>query len=116
MSCRADEVQARVHAEVDLLLALRLLLLTHVRFMLVVNEVDDRRPRVAVVDVVSEPGRVDHGELCLELLLLQLGLDDLDLRQLVELLLVPLGVVLRRRKLGREERVDERGLSETRLA
>ena len=113
---RADKVQARVHAEVDLLLALRLLLLAHVRLVLVVDEVDDGRPRVAVVDVVAEAGRVDHGQLRLELLLLELGLDDLDLGQLVELLLVPLAVVLGGRELGREERVDERGLAETGLA
>ena len=113
---RADEVQARMNAEVDLVLALRLLLLAHVRLVLVVDEVDDGRPRVAVVDVVAEAGRVDDGELRLELLLLELRLDDLDLGQLVELLLVPLRVVLRSGELGREERVDERRLAETRLA
>ena len=116
MARRADKVQARVDAEVDLLLALGLLLLAHVRLVLVVDEVDDGRPRVAVVDVVAEAGAVDDGELRLELLLLELGLDDLDLGQLVELLLVPLRVVLRSGELGREERVDERRLAETGLA
>ena len=96
MASRADEVQASMDAEVNLVLAHRLLLLTHIRLMLVVDEVDDRRPRIPVVDVVAKAGRVDHGQLRLELLLLKLGLDDLHLRQLVELLLVPLVVVLRR--------------------
>ena len=96
MASRADEVQASVDAEVNLVLAHRLLLLTHIRLMLVVDEVDDRRPRIPVVDVVAKARRVDHGQLRLKLLLLKLGLDDLHLRQLVELLLVPLVVVLRR--------------------
>ena len=78
---RADEVQARMDTEVDLVLALRLLLLAHVRLVLVVDEVDDGGPRVAVVDVVAEAGRVDHGQLRLELLLLELGLDDVHLSQ-----------------------------------
>ena len=116
MTRRADEVQARMHPQVNLLLALRLLLLAHVRLVLVVDEVDDGRPRVAVVHVVAKPRGVDDGELRLELLLLELRLDDLDLGQLVELLLVPLRVVLRRGELGREERVDERRLSKTGLA
>ena len=58
----ADEVQTRVHAEVDLVRALGLLLLAHVRLVLVVNEVDDGRPRVAVVDVVAEARGVNDGE------------------------------------------------------
>ena len=83
VSSRADEVQASVHSEVDLLLALRLLLLAHICLMLIVNEVDDGRPRVAVVDIVTEPRGVDDGELRLELLLLELCLDDLNLGKLV---------------------------------
>ena len=38
---RANKVQARMHTEVDLVLALRLLLVAHVRLVLVVDEVDD---------------------------------------------------------------------------
>ena len=116
MASRTDEVEAGVDAEVDLLLALGLLLLAHVRLVLVVNEVDDGSPRVTVVDVVAEARGVDDGELGLELLLLELGLDDLHLGELVKLLLVTLVVVLVRGELGGEERVDERGLSEARLA
>lgn len=50
----ADEVEASVDAEVDLLGTLGLLLLKHVRLMLVVQELDDGLPRVAVVDIVAE--------------------------------------------------------------
>jgi hypothetical protein len=64
--------------------------------MLVVNEVDDGRPRVAVIDIVTKTWRVDDGELDLELFLLELSLDDLDLRELVELLVVASVVIFRR--------------------
>ena len=84
--------------------------------MLVVDEVDYRRPRVTVIDVVAKPWRVDHSQLDLELLLFKFGLDDLDLRELVELLVMTATVVLRWRQLGGKQRVYECGLSETRLA
>ena len=58
----SDEVQAGVHAEIDLIAALRLLLLQHERLMLIVEELDDGLPRVAVVHVVAEAGCVDDGE------------------------------------------------------
>lgn len=104
-----------MHAEVNLVLPLGLLLLAHIRLMLIVNEVDDGRPGVAIVDVVAETWGIDDGELRLELLLFKLGLDDLDLGELVELLVVPAAVALGRRELGREERIDEGGLSKARL-
>lgn len=58
----ADEVQAGVHTEIDLVLAAGLLLLKHVGLMLVVEELDDGHPRVAVVDIVAKAGRVDDGQ------------------------------------------------------
>jgi hypothetical protein len=111
-----DKVEAGVHAEVDLVLAARLLLLEHVGLMLVVEELDDGHPRVAVVDIVAEAGGVDDSKANLEELLLQLSLGDLDFDRLVDLLLVPalvIGVVL---DGGGEERVDEGGLAQARLA
>ena len=116
MASRTDEVQASMNAKVNLLLPLWLLLLAHVRLVLVVNEVDDGSPRVTVVDVVTEARGVDDRQLRLELLLLELGFDDLDFSQLVKLLLVTPGVILGRGELGGEEGVDQRGLAETRLA
>lgn len=44
VTSRADEVQAGMNTEVDLLLALRLLLLEHVALVLVVEELDDGLP------------------------------------------------------------------------
>lgn len=116
MASGSDEVEARVDTEINLVVPLGLLLLAHVGFVLVVNEVDNGGPRVAVVDVVTETGAVDDSELGFELLLLKLSLDDFNLGQLVELLVVATGVVLRRRKLRREEGVDKGSLSQAGLA
>ena len=62
MACRADEVQAGVDTEVNLVLAARLLLLEHVRLVLVVEELDDGLPGVAVVDIVTESRSIDDGQ------------------------------------------------------
>jgi hypothetical protein len=126
----ADEVQAGVNTEIDLIRAARLLLLQHVRLVLVVEELDDGLPRVAVVDVVTETRGVDNSKAdwgvlvggdgqsngalpTLEELLLELGLGDLNLDSLVHLLVVSslvVGIVL---DGGGEEGVDEGSLSET---
>ena len=84
-----------MNTHIELLTTLRLLLLAHERLMLVVlfgecssalkarsdgattdDEINDGSPAIAVVDVVTEPRSVNHRELDLELLLLELGLDD----------------------------------------
>ena len=62
VASRANEVQAGVHAEIDLIAALRLLLLQHERLVLVIEELDDGLPGVAVVDVVAEARGVDDGQ------------------------------------------------------
>lgn len=59
---RADEVQAGVDTEVDLVLAAGLLLLEHVGLVLVVEELDNGHPGVAVVDIVTEARGVNHGQ------------------------------------------------------
>lgn len=69
-----------MNTQVALLCTLRLLLLPHIDLMLVINEVNDGGPGVPVVNVVSESGGVDNGELDFEGLLLQFGFDDIHLR------------------------------------
>jgi hypothetical protein len=56
---RADEVQTGVHTKVDLVGSAGLLFLQHVRFVLVVKELNDRLPGVAVVDVVAKAGGIN---------------------------------------------------------
>lgn len=134
MAGGADEVQACVDTEVNLVSTARLLLLQHVRLMLVVEEFNNGLPRIAVVHVVSEARGIDDGEAdwkvsvscpcpskismarTLEELLLKLSLGNLNLDSLVHLLVVSslvIGVVL---DGGREERIDEGSLSKSRLA
>ena len=79
MASGSDEEQACMYTQVGLLSTLRLLLLSHVCFMLVVDEVDNWAPRVAVVDIITKTGSINDGELDLERLLLELGLDDFHL-------------------------------------
>lgn len=62
MASWADEVQASVDTEVDFVVAARLLLLEHVGLVLVVEELDDGHPRVAVVDIVAKARGVDDGQ------------------------------------------------------
>ena len=92
----ANKVQTSVDTKISLLLALGLLLLTHVRFMLVIYEFDNGEPRVTVVDIVTKARGIDNGKLDLELALLKLGLDDFNLSELVELLVMTLAVVFGR--------------------
>lgn len=116
VTCWADEVQASVHSEIDLLGSLWLLLLQHVALMLVVQEFYNWLPAVSVVHVVAKSGSVDNRQADLEELLLQLGLGDFNLDRLVDLLSVTsavIGVVLDGRA---EESVDEGGLSQAGLA
>ena len=84
--------------------------------MLVVNEVDDGRPGVAVVYIVAKSGCVDDSELDLELLLLKLSLDDFHLCELVKLLVVTPVVVFGGREFGGKEGVDKRSFSKARFA
>ena len=61
MTGGADKVEASMHSEVRLVGPQRLLLLSHIRLMLVIDEVNDGGPRVAVVDIVTEAGSVNDG-------------------------------------------------------
>jgi hypothetical protein len=91
----ADKVETGVHTEVLLVGTERLLLLAHVALVLVVDKVDNGGPRVAVVDIVAKAGCVNNSELNVEATLLEVGLEDLDLGRLVELL-GKAGVLVRR--------------------
>lgn len=62
MAGRPDKVQAGVDTKIDLIGAARLLFLQHVRLVLVIEELDDGLPRVAVVDIVAEARGVDDSE------------------------------------------------------
>jgi hypothetical protein len=48
--------------EIDLVVAARLLFLEHIGLMLVVQELDDGLPRVAVVNIVAESRSINDGQ------------------------------------------------------
>jgi hypothetical protein len=58
----SDEVQAGVHTHVDLVGTAGLLLLEHVGFVLVIQELNDGLPGITVVDVVTEAGGINNGQ------------------------------------------------------
>lgn len=76
MSGRFDKIQAGMNSHVHNALSAWLLLLTHVLFMLIVNEVNNWYPRMSVVDIVSKSRCVNDGELDLEHFLFKLFIDS----------------------------------------
>ena len=62
VTCGTYEVEASMDTQIRLFVPLGLLLLTHVRFVLIVNKLDNWEPRVAVVNVVSEARCVNNGQ------------------------------------------------------
>ena len=75
----SDEIQACMNAHVALFSTLRLLFLPHIDLMLVIHEINDRRPRVAVVHIISKTGSINYSQLYFEGLLLQFGFDNVHL-------------------------------------
>ena len=111
-----DEVDARVHAVVDDVHPVDLVLGVEVGVEALVDVVDDGPPRLVVVDEIAEAGRVDDGQPQPHAVLLDVGADGLDRDGLGDDLgaraLLRLGRVQRRV----EESVDEGRFSETGLA
>jgi hypothetical protein len=68
--------------------------------VLIINKLDNYKPRVAVVNVVSEARGVDAGELDLELAFFKLNLNDFHSRELDQLLEMAFVVVSRRSRKG----------------
>lgn len=62
VSSGADEVQASVHTHVNLVGTAGLLLLEHVGLVLIIQELNNGLPRVAIVDVVAEAGGINNGQ------------------------------------------------------
>lgn len=79
MTSRPNEKQTCVHSKINFALPLGLLFLPHIQLMLIINKVNNRGPRISVVDIVPETRRVDHRELDFERLFFELSLDDLNL-------------------------------------
>ena len=55
----SDEVKAGMNTEIDPVGSARLLFLQHVRLMLIIQELYDGHPGIAIVDVVAEARSVN---------------------------------------------------------
>lgn len=62
MTRRLDEVDAGMHAVVDNVHTVNLVLGIEVRVEALFDVLHDRPPRVFIVDKIPEAGSVDHGE------------------------------------------------------
>lgn len=71
MTIWSDEIETHMDSHVDNTLTTRLLFLSHVIFMLIINEFNDRMPAVIVIDIVAKSRGINHRQFHLELLLLQ---------------------------------------------
>ena len=62
MAGGTDEVEASVDTEVNLFGSAWLLLLKHIGFMLIIEELNDGLPRVTIVHIVAKSRGIDDGE------------------------------------------------------
>lgn len=62
MSSGSDKVQAGMYTKVYFVDTARLLLLQHIGFMLIVQELNDWHPGVAVVDIVSKARGINNSQ------------------------------------------------------
>lgn len=60
--CWSNKIQTSMDPKINLVNTTRLLLLQHVGLVLVIKELNDWHPRVAIVDIIAKSGRVDDGK------------------------------------------------------
>lgn len=103
MTSGANEVETRMYAHISLVGSIWLLFLSHMALMLIIDEIDDGRPRVFIIDIVAKTRSINDCELDFELLLLKFCLDDIYLGIFIfELLDVTPDVVFACSELRRE--------------
>lgn len=109
---RLDEEDAGVDAVVDDVHAVNLVLSVEVGIKALLNVLNNRSPRLVVVDKVTEAGGVDNGQTQANTSLLDVGAEGLDLDGLGNDVEGGLLLLLRGVKRSVEERVHKRRLSE----
>lgn len=62
MSGGSDEVETGVNTHINLVGTTGLLLLQHIGLMLIVEELDNGLPRIAVVDIVSKARGINNSQ------------------------------------------------------
>lgn len=94
----------------------RLLFLSHILFMLIIQEIHNGDPSMPVVHIITETRGIDDGQLDLEHLFFKLSLGNLDLYRLGRRLEAAFGQVLGLFDRRCEQGVDKRCLAHTRFA
>lgn len=110
-----DEVDAGVDAVVHNVAAVDLVLGLQVGIEALLDVLDDRAPRVVVVDKVTESGGINHAQAETHAILLDISAGGLDGHGLGNDVGVRAGTLLRGVEGGVEQGVNQSRLSETRF-
>lgn len=108
-----DEVHTGVNTVVDNVAAVDLVLGLKVGVETLLNVLDNRAPRVVVVDKVTEAGSIDNAQAEADTVLLNIGAGGLDRHGLGDNVGIGAGTLLRGVERGVEQGVNESRLSET---
>lgn len=115
VASRLDEVDTGVDAVVDNVAAVNLVLSLKVGVETLLNVLDNRAPRVVVVDKVTEARGINDAQAETDTVLLNVGAGGLDRHGLGDDVGIGAGTLLRGVEGGVEQGVDEGRLSETRF-
>lgn len=107
-----DEVDTGVDAVVDNVAAVNLVLGLQVSVETLLDVLDDRAPRVVVIDKVTEARSIDDAQAETDTVLLNIGAGGLDRHCLGDNIGIGAGTLLRGVEGGVEQSVDEGRLSE----
>lgn len=108
-----DEVHTGVNAVVDDVAAVDLVLSLKVGVETLLDVLDNRAPRVVVVDKVTEAGSINNAQAEANTVLLNIGAGGLDGHGLGNNVGIGAGTLLRGVERGVEQSVNESRLSET---
>lgn len=108
-----DEVHTGVNAVVDNVAAVNLVLSLKVGIETLLDVLDNRAPRVVVVDKVTETGGINNAQAEADTVLLDIGAGGLDRHGLGDNVGIGASTFLRGVERGVEQGVNESRLSET---
>lgn len=115
MACRLDEVDTGVHTVVNNVHPVNPVLRLEISIEALLNVLDNRAPRVIVVDEVTETRSVHHGQAETDAILFDVGADGLNRYGLGNDVVAGALAFLRRVERRIEQRVDQSRLSQSRL-
>jgi hypothetical protein len=108
-----DEIDTGVNTVIDDVCAVNLVLCLQVGIVSLLDVLNDRAPRVIVVDKITEAGSVDHSQAKTNAILFDICADGLDRDCLRDDVVTRAGTLLGGVEGGVEQSVDESRLSKT---